>query len=90
MEYSAKAIANYFLELAAKHGEKVTPLKIQKLVYIAHGWHLALYEKPLVYDEFAEAWEYGPVFPSIYHEFKHFGGAPIAEPATDIEYNELL
>ena len=89
MEYSAKAIANYFLELAAKDGEKVTPLKIQKLVYIAHGWYLALYEKPLVHDEFAEAWEYGPVFPSIYHEFKHFGGEPITEPAMDIEYNEL-
>ena len=40
MGYSAKAVANYFL---SKYGRKkgITPLKIQKLVYIAHGWHMA-------------------------------------------------
>ena len=89
MRYSAKAIANYFLELAAKEGEKITPLKIQKLVYIAHGWYLALYGEPLVCDERAEAWEFGPVFPSIYYEFKSFGGDPIEKLAVDITYNEL-
>ena len=89
MGYSAKAVANYFLDLAAKEGVALSPLKIQKLVYIAHGWHLALYNEPLVDDECAEAWEYGPVFPSIYHEFKHFGRAPITEPAIDIEYSEF-
>ena len=46
--YSAKEIANYFLELSAK--KDISPLKIQKLVYIAHGWHLALYGEPLVQD----------------------------------------
>lgn len=90
MGYSAKAIANYFLELADKEDAKITPLKIQKLVYIAHGWYLALYDEPLVEDELAEAWEYGPVFPSIYHEFKHFGGDPINESAIELEYNEFL
>lgn len=89
MGYSAKASANYFLQLAAKEGQKITPLKVQKLVYIAHGWYLALYDKPLVDDECAEAWEYGPVFPSIYHEFKDFGGDPIARLAMDIVYDEL-
>lgn len=83
--YSAKEIANYFLELSAQ--KDISPLKIQKLVYIAHGWHLALYEEPLVRDELAEAWEYGPVFPSIYHEFKRFGAGPILEPALDWIYS---
>ena len=79
--YSAKAIANYFLK---KHGkEGITPLKIQKLVYIAHGWYLAYHKKPLVSDEYPEAWPYGPVFPSLYHEFKHRGRLPIMNLATD-------
>lgn len=86
MGYSAKAVANYFL---SKYGRKkgITPLKIQKLVYIAHGWHMALHghEDPLVDDEYAEAWQYGPVFPSLYHEFKHRGRMPIMELATEIE-----
>ncbi len=82
--YSAKEIANYFFELSAK--KAISPLKIQKLVYIAHSWHLALYGEPLVQDELAEAWKYGPVFPSIYHEFKRFGSGPILEPALAWTY----
>jgi len=78
--YSAKAVANYFLSKYRKHG--ITPLKIQKLVYIAHGWHLAYFDKPFVEDEDAEAWEFGPVFPSLYHEFKYRGRMPIIELAT--------
>lgn len=82
MGYSAKAVANYFLKKYGKQG--ITPLKIQKLVYIAHGWHLAFFSKPLVNDEYAEAWKYGPVFASLYHEFKYRGRLPIIDLATDL------
>ena len=84
---TAKEVANYFLSKYRKHG--ITPLKIQKLVYVAHGWHLALYDEPLVDDEYVEAWQYGPVFASLYHEFKYRGQLPIVELATkvDIEPN---
>ena len=84
MGYSAKAIANYFIEQFGKQNA-ISPLKIQKLVFISHGWHLALYEQPLVSDESAEAWRYGPVFPSLYHEFKEFGNEPISRLAKKIK-----
>ena len=85
MGTSAKAVANHFLK---KYGETgITPLKIQKLVYIAHGWHLAVRGTPLVNDERAEAWEYGPVYASLYHEFKHRGRLPILDLATDFDEN---
>lgn len=84
MGYTAKAIANHFLDFGRTRGSKISPLKIQKLVYISHGWHLALSGgKPLVSDEYVEAWQYGPVFPSVYHEFKHYGASPILDYATD-------
>ena len=90
MGYSAFAIANYFLAHGEKEDVKITPLMIQKLVYIAHGYHLAFTAKydepdgdPLVNDEFAEAWQYGPVFPSLYHRFRKFGGEPITDRAED-------
>lgn len=81
--YSAKAIANYFLDKADEDSISLTPMKIIKLVYIAHGWYLALTGKPLIKD-YVEAWTYGPVIPDLYHEFKKYGNQPIQEYATEI------
>jgi uncharacterized phage-associated protein len=77
---TSMAVANWFVENASD----ITPLKLQKLIYFAHGWHLALRDQPLI-DEYIEAWDYGPVVPSVYHEFKEFGNRPIDIPGTAIE-----
>jgi len=55
-----------------------------KLVYIAHGWHYGALDKPLI-NEHPEAWQYGPVIPSVYHEFKAFGDKPISRAAMDFD-----
>ena len=77
-----KAIANYFIELANGEGKPLTPLQIIKLVYIAHGWHLALTGVPLI-NEPPEAWQYGPVIPSLYHALKTYGNAPVTGKISD-------
>ena len=63
----------------------MTAMKLQKLVYYAHGWNLVLQNSPLIEGEI-QAWEYGPVIPTLYHEFKHFGHGPIVGRA--VEYDE--
>ena len=80
MTYDTKAVANYFLELAEANRQTVSPMKLLKLLYFAHGWYLAIAGKPLL-NEAIQAWSYGPVVPSIYHEFKHFGNDSITTPA---------
>jgi uncharacterized phage-associated protein len=82
MPYSAKAVANYFIEKAAREGVPLTPMKLQKLVYFAQGWHLALRDRPLI-DEQIEAWQYGPVVRSLYRAFRECGDRPIREQAMD-------
>ena len=72
MPQNIYAIANYFIRLGLEYGNPVTPMKLQKLIFFAHGWYLALAETPLL-EECVQAWDHGPVFPSIYHEFKGFG-----------------
>jgi uncharacterized phage-associated protein len=86
--YSAKAIANFFLEKAKQCGQPLTQMKLQKLVYYAYGWYLALADSILI-DERAEAWQYGPVFPTLYDEFKNFGARPITCEATDLDFSTL-
>ena len=83
MAYSPKSIANFFLELAKTSGEAISSMKLQKLVYYAHGWYAGHTGESLI-DEQIEAWQYGPVIPSLYHEFKRFGSAPITSPATNL------
>lgn len=84
MAYNAKAVANYFLKLAKDKGNSLTPMKLQKLVFFAHGWHLAIFNKPLIADT-VEVWRFGPVVPSLYHEFKHVGSGSIASMATELD-----
>ena len=90
MAYNAKAISNYFLELAENKGRSLTPMKLQKMIFFAHGWSLALYKAPLIAEQI-EAWPFGPVIPSIYHEFKHVRSGAITSKATefDLENFEL-
>lgn len=80
MPFDALEVANHFLDLADRDRTALSPLKLQKLVYFAHGWHLALTGKPLI-DEQVECWPHGPVIPSLYHEFKQYGRDAIGERA---------
>jgi len=91
MPYSAESIANAFIELAAKEGKQLSNMKLQKLLYFAQGHSLSLRGEPLITDE-AQAWDYGPVYPEVYHAFKHFGAGsiekPLAHPFFDPEDGE--
>lgn len=57
---------------------KVTNLALQKILYLAHMMHLGEHGVPLVDGHF-EAWDYGPVAPSVYHHVKAFGSKAIPD-----------
>ncbi|MBI0275645.1 SocA family protein [Hafnia alvei] len=85
MAYSAIAVANAFIERAKQKGiTDLSPMKLQKLVYFAHAWMLALDNKPLIKDP-VNAWKFGPVIKSVYHEFKSYGSKNITSPGTEFE-----
>ena len=92
MGHSSQSVAKYFLLKAEeKYSMGLSPMKIIKLVYIAHGWMLAVYSKPLINDRI-EAWKYGPVIPKLYHVVKTYRDQPIEPHAIkmniDNEFNE--
>jgi uncharacterized phage-associated protein len=82
-------IASYFIVNGATDGEGISPMKLQKLVYFAHGWHLAFVDKELI-SEPVEAWRYGPVIPSIYHSFKQYGNSKILDIESYAENIKFL
>lgn len=57
MAHDARAVANYMLAVAEKKGMTLTPMQVLKLVYLAHGWSLAWFGRPLIRDD-VEAWDY--------------------------------
>jgi uncharacterized phage-associated protein len=86
--YTSKAITNEFIALAAAQGRgDLSPMKLQKLVYLAHGWHLANFDEPLI-KEVVQAWRYGPVIPSLYHDLKQYGNEPVTEELHSVKYED--
>ena len=81
--YTASDIANWFLAAIDRDaGDAITHLKLQKLVYYAQAWSLALPTRgqPL-FDEEVQAWAHGPVAESVLQQ--HRGSSWEALPAPD-------
>ncbi|HDR4575445.1 TPA: SocA family protein [Bacillus cereus] len=82
-------VADYFLSLSKPNTEQsITHLKLQKLVYYAQGWHLALNNGEKLFDEDIQAWVHGPVCPNLYDLYsnhKYFEIPPVVKPEIFLE-----
>jgi uncharacterized phage-associated protein len=73
---TANGVADYFLWFAREHGDLVTPLKLQKLMFYADAWHMVMHGEELI-DEPFEAWVHGPVHRDTYVRFSAHKWNPI-------------
>ena len=90
MMYPSAVIAGQFVNKGIADSNPVTQMKLQKIVFFAHGLHLMLNNgKPLISDNFL-AWKFGPVVPSIYQVYKRWGNFPIIEKSEITINNEPL
>jgi uncharacterized phage-associated protein len=82
--YDGRAIANFVLDYCDNRGRNITNLALQKIVYFCHVWSLIELGRPLIRHKF-EAWEFGPVLPYLYREFKNYDRSPIVGRATQLD-----
>ena len=75
MAYNPTTVANYFIK-NYKSGD-MTPMKVIKLTYLSYCWYLALTKTERLLNEKAVAWDFGPVFPSLYQSLKDYGKTEI-------------
>lgn len=93
----ADLVADYLLAYSSPaSGDVMTNLKLQKLVYLAQGWHLGFYGKP-IFEEEIQAWAHGPVCVHLYQRFKRYSWQAIppmkamtgANPVEELGETEL-
>lgn len=71
-----EAVTNWFVDKASSENQGITIMKLQKLVFLAHGWHLSITGTPLVSEQ-VSAMEWGPCFPTIQSLGGLFGSGPL-------------
>lgn len=83
---SALDVARYIINYSNEKNYSISNLKLQKLLYFVQAYYLAFTpsHEPCFSEEI-EAWDFGPVVPSVYREFKSFGGGDI--PPVTSYYN---
>lgn len=82
----ALTIANMLITYPHTHLYS-TNMKINKLVYFAQVECLRIHRHRL-FDEPIQAWECGPVEPSVYAAFKEYGPNRITAPASIDEHDQ--
>ncbi len=81
--YDPRSVVNAMIAIGNRRGLNLPNVSIQKLLYFAHASYLVQYKRPLVRGVF-EAWDFGPVCPTIYHALKHHERAPVREPIQKV------
>lgn len=85
--YTALDIANYVISTQPKddslsefdkYGERLTHLKLQKILYYIQGFSLAIHDKPVFKDDI-QAWPHGPVVSEVYNKYRQHRCNPLPD-----------
>ena len=90
MSHSALHISNYLISKINldEGGELLSNMKLQKLLYYCQGFYYAKNEE-LLFEDKIYAWQYGPVVPDVYHNFKQHLSKGIPKENIPSKFNLL-
>lgn len=76
--YKAMDVAHYIIKREYDKDRPVSNLQLQKLLYFIQGYFYACGEDGCFEDKI-EAWDFGPVIPNVYREYKKYGSCIIMD-----------
>lgn len=77
---TTQKLSHWFIQKAKEEGRLLVPSRLMSLLCLSCWRRLAESETPLM-NESVEAWERGPVIPSVFHEYKDQGEVLIENPS---------
>lgn len=85
--YNVLDVSRHIINYGNKNSYNISNLKLQKLLYFVQAIFLISSENnEPCFNENIEAWDFGPVVPEAYYEFKMFGSLNIPKI---IEYSSI-
>lgn len=69
-------LAEYGIRRASSQETPITNLKLQKTLYYLQGYSLRCFDEPAFKEEI-RSWQYGPVSPTAYFAYSHYGASPL-------------
>ena len=76
--YDAIDVSRYVINYSNQHEYGISNLKLQKILYFIQAYFLmSTLNHTACFQDVIEAWDFGPVVPSVYHEFKQYGAGDI-------------
>lgn len=74
--YRALSVARYIIERCHSQNRSISNLKLQKILYFVQAEFLVSRGQPCFVEQI-EAWDFGPVVPEVYQQYKIFGSSNI-------------
>lgn len=87
--YNVLDISRFIINYCNSKDYNLSNLKLQKILYFIQVYYLTKTKagEPCFNDRI-EAWDFGPVVPVVYHEYKRFGSTNIPRVSTYIRFDE--
>ena len=101
MSYNVLDVARYIINYGNDNNCNISNLRLQKILYFVQATFYIDKNEPC-FNEEIEAWDFGPVIPEVYHEYKRYGRNEIPHieeyidfskgvwEATEMAYNENI
>ena len=78
MSYNVLDVCRHVINYSNEHDYGISNLKLQKVLYFIQAYFIInKKDHTPCFNERIEAWDFGPVVPEAYHEYKQYGSGDI-------------